>query len=59
MKRAHYGEILKKMAELVDLGIIKVLIDEKAYTIDQVGDAHKYLEKGDALGKVVLKASWK
>ncbi len=52
--RAHYREILTKIAELVDSGVIKPLIDEKKFTIAQVGSAHAYLESGKAIGKVVL-----
>lgn len=54
VKRAHYKEILTKIAELVDTGVIKPLIDEKKFTIDQVGAAHTHLENGNAIGKVVL-----
>ncbi|MCX7124285.1 MAG: zinc-dependent alcohol dehydrogenase family protein [Gammaproteobacteria bacterium] len=54
IKRAHYRKILIKIAELIDSGTIRPLIDEKKFTIDQVGDAHTYLESGNAIGKVVL-----
>lgn len=54
MNRKHYGEILTKIAELVDQGIIHPLVDKKKFTISQVGQAHAHLEKGDAIGKVVL-----
>jgi len=54
IRRSQYGEILAKISELVDKGIIRPLIDEKKFTIDEVGAAHAYLKSGDAIGKVVL-----
>lgn len=54
IKRAQYGEILAKLSELIDKGIIRPLIDKKKFTIDEVGAAHAYLKNGDAIGKVVL-----
>lgn len=54
VKRAHYRKILTKISELVDAGVIQPLIDEKIFTIDQVGAAHTYLENGNAIGKIVL-----
>jgi NADPH2:quinone reductase len=55
-KRDHYQFILTKIADLVDIGAIKPLIDEKKFTISQVGAAHDYLESGKAVGKVVMTA---
>ncbi len=52
--RVHYQTILTKMAELVDQGLIKPLIDEKIFAIDDVAAAHAYFESGDAIGKIVL-----
>jgi NADPH2:quinone reductase len=54
IRRLHYGEILEKMANLVDEGIIKPLIDEHQFTMKEIAAAHTYLEKGLALGKVVV-----
>ncbi|HHF7347790.1 TPA: zinc-dependent alcohol dehydrogenase family protein [Legionella feeleii] len=54
IKRAHYGEILAKIATLVDEGFIRPLIDEQKFNITQVGAAHAHLENGNALGKIVL-----
>lgn len=54
INRAHYGKILTKIAALVDSGAIRPLIDEKQFTMEQVGEAHTYLESGNAIGKVVL-----
>ncbi len=54
VNRAHYGEILEKIASLVDEGVIKPLIDEHEFTIHEVAAAHDHLEKGHAIGKVVI-----
>ena len=53
--RARHGEILSKIADLVDAGQIRPLID-RHFTFSEVATAHAYLESG-AIGKVVLKRS--
>ena len=52
--RAEQGKILRETAKLVDEGKLKPLIDPNAFTIDRVADAHRHLESGKAVGKVVL-----
>jgi NADPH2:quinone reductase len=52
--RALYGEILTKIAELVDAGIIKPLIDANQFAFHQVGAAHDHWENGLAVGKIVI-----
>lgn len=54
INRARHGKILAAVAELVDQGKITPLIDESAFTIWQVAEAHAHLEAGKAVGKVVL-----
>jgi len=54
IRRAHYGDILAKLAALIDNGFIRPLIDKKQFTIDDAGAAHTHLKNGNALGKVVL-----
>lgn len=56
IKRAHYGDILRNIAELVDQGIIRPYIDEKRFSISEVGQAHLYAEQGRGIGKIVLSA---
>ncbi|MHB1221243.1 MAG: zinc-dependent alcohol dehydrogenase family protein [Gammaproteobacteria bacterium] len=53
-KREHHGEILKQVAALVDKGLIKPILDERIFTLDEVGEAHARLESGKAIGKVVI-----
>lgn len=57
LNRAHYGEILQNIAKLVDEGVIKPLIDEREFAIHEVAAAHDYLEKGNAIGKVVIQVA--
>jgi NADPH:quinone reductase len=54
INRAHYGEVLEKIASLVDEGVIKPLIDEHVFSIPEVAMAHDHLENGNAIGKVVM-----
>lgn len=54
VNRAHYGNILKEISHLVDQGILRPLIDDKIFNIQDVALAHQHLESGKAIGKVVL-----
>jgi len=56
INRRSHGEILTKVAELVDLGLVKPLLDDSDFTIWQVADAHARLESGKAVGKIALTA---
>ncbi|MDF7826357.1 zinc-dependent alcohol dehydrogenase family protein [Pontiellaceae bacterium B12227] len=53
-KREEHGRILKALAEIVEAGGLKPLLDDNTYTLDQVGEAHARLESGQAIGKVVI-----
>lgn len=53
--RKHHGEILERIAALVDRGWIKPLIDERhEFTVAGVSAAHARLESGRAIGKVII-----
>jgi len=52
--RAKHGEILTKLAEIVDAGAMKPLLDETTFDLDRVGDAYDRLTSGKAIGKVVV-----
>lgn len=54
MQRERHGEILKRVAKLVDDGALKPYIDPQQFTFEEVGKAHAHLESGKALGKVVI-----
>lgn len=58
MGRAHHGEILSKLAQIVDEGKIRPLLDSKTFSMAEVASAHQYAESGQAIGKVVLTQSF-
>lgn len=53
-KRETHGEILREVADIVEAGRLRPVLDEKRYSLQQAGEAHKRLESGLAMGKVVL-----
>jgi NADPH2:quinone reductase len=54
IERAHHGEILAKISQLVDQGEIRPLIDQRSFSFADVASAHQYAESGQAIGKVTL-----
>ncbi len=52
--RAHHGEILRGVGDLVEAGKLRPLLDEHRFTLAQGADAHRHLESGKAVGKVVI-----
>jgi NADPH:quinone reductase len=52
--RAHHGEILTRLARMVDAGRIKPLLDQERFGLLEAAEAHRRLESGDAVGKVTL-----
>lgn len=52
--REAHGQILSKIADIVDEGKLKPLIDARQFTLETVAQAHELLESGQAQGKVVL-----
>lgn len=51
--REAQGRIMAEVARLADAGRLKPLLDE-IFPLDRVGDAHRHLESGRAVGKVVV-----
>jgi NADPH:quinone reductase len=51
--RAHHGEILRRAAALVEAGKLRPLLNQRHFSIDEIGAAHALVEAG-ALGKVVV-----
>ncbi|ADJ15183.1 zinc-binding dehydrogenase [Halalkalicoccus jeotgali] len=51
---ARLGEELREIADLVDDGDLAPLLDERRHGFSEVEEAHRRLEEGDALGKIVL-----
>ena len=54
LNREHYGKILVQIAQLVDQGKIKPLIDPQTFTLSQITAAHQHLEEKKAVGKIVV-----
>lgn len=53
-KRGEHGQILKELAAIVDSGALKPILDETNFDMTEIGQAHKRLESGQAMGKVVV-----
>jgi len=53
-KREEHGAILANLAEIVDAGALKPLLDETPFGLEEVGNAHDRLTSGRAIGKVVI-----
>lgn len=53
-QREEHGRILAKLAEIVDAGALKPVLDEQEFSLDQVGAAYDRLTSGQAIGKVVV-----
>jgi NADPH2:quinone reductase len=51
--RAHHGEILTQAAALAEAGKLRPLINERQFSIEEIGAAHALVESG-VLGKVVV-----
>lgn len=51
--RAHHGEILARVAALVEAGKLRPLLNQRHFSIDKIGAAHALVEAG-ARGKVVV-----
>lgn len=53
-KREQHGEILAKLAEVVDAGKLTPIVDEQHFNLVEIGKAHDRLASGQAMGKVVV-----
>ena len=54
LNREEHGKILKAIAEIVELGNLKPVLDKHTFALEEVGQAHAHLESGKAVGKVVV-----
>ena len=52
--RARHGEILRELTDLVEVGKVRPLLDQSAFSIEEVAQAHAKLESGRAVGKISL-----
>jgi NADPH2:quinone reductase len=53
-KREQHGEILTRLAEIVDTGKLKPVLDVQNFSLGEISKAHDRLESGKAMGKVVV-----
>ncbi len=54
VKRNEHADILNALAKIVEDGNLKPILDEKSFTLEEVGHAHAHLESKQAMGKVVV-----
>jgi NADPH2:quinone reductase len=54
--RAHQGEILRRCAEWIDGGQLAIHVSE-TFPLEQAADAHRAIEHGHTMGKLVLTMS--
>lgn len=53
-----HADILDNIKTLIEKNIIKTVIDQR-YSINEIADAHEYVEKGHKKGNVVIKIDFK
>jgi NADPH:quinone reductase len=50
----HESRMLRNLAEMVDEGTLRPLLAARRFGFAQIADAHRYLESGEAVGKILL-----
>ncbi|MEM9647633.1 MAG: zinc-dependent alcohol dehydrogenase family protein [Bacteroidota bacterium] len=53
-KRQEHGKILKELAEIVESGGLRPILDAQVFSLEEVDKAHARLESGQAMGKIVI-----
>ena len=53
-KREEHAQILRKLADIVDVGGLQPVLDEQRFSLEEAGKAHERLSSGQAMGKVVV-----
>ncbi len=53
-KRAEHANILRQVAQIIEGGALKPVVDETRFSLEEVGKAHAHLESRKAIGKVVI-----
>ena len=52
--RASHGKLMREAAGLAEQGKLRPVLDERRFALGDVADAHRHLESGHAVGKVVI-----
>lgn len=52
--RQVHGQQLGELAQIVDSGSLRPLLDEHTFDLSQVGEAYDHLISGNAVGKIVI-----
>ncbi|EJM17021.1 Zn-dependent oxidoreductase, NADPH:quinone reductase [Pseudomonas sp. GM18] len=52
--RKHHGEILAEATLMAESGQLRVLLDDRRFTLENVNDAYAIVATGEATGKVVV-----
>ncbi len=47
-------KLLRALCDLLEQGQVKPLLDPQRFSFNQIGDAHRHIESGQALGKILL-----
>ncbi|TWT30553.1 Zinc-type alcohol dehydrogenase-like protein [Thalassoglobus neptunius] len=53
-RREDHAEILKDLTKISESGGLKPVLDEKQFSLEEVGNAYARLESGKGMGKVVV-----
>lgn len=54
VRREEHGEILAELTKIIEAGGLTPILDDPAFTLEQIGEAHARLASGKATGKVVV-----
>jgi NADPH2:quinone reductase len=58
MGRAHHGNILRKLGELIEDGLIQPKLHNRKFNFEEVEDAHRCFEEDEIMGKISLVSNW-
>ncbi|MEM9088156.1 MAG: zinc-dependent alcohol dehydrogenase family protein [Cyanobacteria bacterium P01_F01_bin.53] len=53
-KREQHAEVLRNVAQIVESGGLRPVLNKEQYSLEQAGEAHARLESRQAMGKVVI-----
>ena len=53
-RRAHHGEVLRQVTQLVEAGRVAAIVDARRFDLDSAMEAHALVEQGGAQVKVVI-----